>query len=216
MDVAKMDAAKTDAAKTDAVNMNPSKSDASKSDVTALLIAWSEGDEEALERLLPLVHNELRRLARIHLRRERQGHTLQPTALVNEAYLRIVDQNRVQWQSRVQFFAICSRIMRRVLVDHARRRLADKRDGQRTRVTLDEDMAVSGRRELDVLAVNEALTALEEIDPEQGRLVELKFFADLTIDEIAEVMGVSASTVKREWRMAKAWLHRELTRGGQA
>jgi len=185
---------------------------ASKKDVTELLIEWSAGDKDALERLIPLVYDELRRLARAHLRRERGSHTLQPTALVNEAYLRIVDQQRVRWQNRVQFFAICSQIMRRILVDHARKRLADKRGGARTRVTLGEGVDVGGSRELDVLAVHQALSALEKVDPEQGRLVELRFFADLTIDEIAEVLGVSASTVKREWRLAKAWLHRELTR----
>jgi RNA polymerase sigma factor (TIGR02999 family) len=181
-------------------------------DLTGLLRAWSRGDRAAEERLLPLVYAELRRQAARQMRRERRPHTLRPTALVHEAYLRLVRQ-RETWQNRVQFFAVAARIMRRVLVDHARRHEAVKRDGARRRVTLDEGVASVKPRDLDVLALEEALRELAELDPAKARLVELRFFGGLGLEETAEVLQVSASTVTREWRLARAWLYRRLGSG---
>ena len=178
--------------------------------VTQLLQEWSGGDREALDRLLPLVYEELRQQAARHLRRERPGHTLQTTALVHEAYLRLVGQREVRWQNRAHFFAICAQLMRRILTDHARRRLAAKRGGSQLRLTLDEASDSAGEGGVDILAVDEALTKLSAIDPQQGRVVELRFFSGLSVEETAEVLGVSARTVKRDWSVAKAWLHREI------
>ena len=189
---------------------------ASSGEVTALLVRWSGGDEQALGELMPLVHAECRRIAARQLRAERDEHTLQPTALVNELYLRLVDQRRTNWKDRAQFFGVTARLMRRVLVDHARARQADKRGAGRVLVPLDAASDVSGDpRAADVLAIDEALDRLGAHDPDQQRLVELRFFAGLTVDETAHVLGCSPRTVKREWQLAKAWLYREL-RGGAA
>lgn len=181
--------------------------------ITQLLSAWSEGDREALGELVPLVYDELRRLADRALQRERRNHTLDPTGLVHEAYMRLSDQNRMRWQNRSQFMAVASQLMRRVLVDHARRRLAGKRDGGE-RLTLDEGLA-AGRDErlVDVLMLDQALTRLQALDERQGKLVELRYFAGLKVEEVAEVLEISTRTVKREWAMARAWLKRELERG---
>jgi len=181
------------------------------SDVTGLLIAWSDGDSQALERLWPLVQDGLRRLAYRSLQRERPGHTLQATALVNEAYLKLVDQRRVRWQERAQFFAVAARIMRRILVDHARRHGAAKRGGGGPRLTVDDSGAAPGATaDVDLLSLEEALERLEAIDSRQSRIVELRFFAGLTVEEVAEVLQVSPATVKSDWRMARAWLYGEL------
>jgi RNA polymerase sigma factor (TIGR02999 family) len=192
-------------------------------EVTQLLLRWRAGDEAALASLMPLVYEELRSLARHHLSRERGSHTLQRTALVHEAFLRMVDQTRVDWQSRSQFLAVASQMMRRVLVDHARRRTAGKRGGGAARVDLDavlasEDGDAAGvsttpESDIDFEAVHQALERLEALDPEQGKLVELRFFGGLNIQEAAEVMGFSPATAKREWAVARAWLQRELTAG---
>jgi RNA polymerase sigma factor (TIGR02999 family) len=181
--------------------------------VTQLLVDWSNGDEQALEKLMPVVYDYLRRQAARYLRRERAGHTLQTTALVNEAYLRLVDQQNVRWQNRAHFFAIAAQAMRRILVDHARVRQAAKRGGDGVRVTLDEAVAPSDERDLDIVALDEALTRLAAFDPRQARIVELRFFGGLSVEETAEVLSVSAGTVKGDWSIAKAWLRRELTGG---
>lgn len=177
--------------------------------VTHLLVRWTEGDKQALEDLLPLVYDELRRLARRYLQQERPGHTLQSTALVHEAYLRLVDQN-VSWQNRAHFFGIAAQMMRRILVDHARSRSAAKRGDGACKVTLDEGLLALAERNLDVVALDEALTMLSKIDPQQGKIVELRFFAGLSIEDTSEVLHISPATVKRDWAMAKAWLHREM------
>ena len=180
-------------------------------DVTALLLRWSRGEPDALERLLPLVYDECRRIAGRQLGRERRGHTLDPTGLVHELYLRLVDQRRATWENRAQFYAIAARLMRRILVDHARARHAEKRGGSATLLSLGAAAdAAEDPRVADVLAVDEALERLAAHDPDQLRLVELRFFAGLTVEETARVLGRSPRTVKREWRLAKAWLHREL------
>lgn len=179
--------------------------------ITELLIDWSKGDQAALEKLMPLVYNELRRLAANYLRRERASHTLQPTALVNEAYLKLVDQRNARWQNRAHFFGISAQLMRRILVDHARQHQAAKRGGsnqQRLSITSAEQIAK--QPEVDLLALNEALDELTKMDPQQGRIVELRFFGGLSIDETAEVLGVSHATVERDWKMARAWLRRQL------
>ncbi|MCU1265505.1 MAG: polymerase, sigma-24 subunit, subfamily [Acidobacteria bacterium] len=180
--------------------------------VTKLLERWSEGDQEALQELLPLVYDELHRLAGAYLRRERHNHTLQTTALVNEAYLRLIDQRNARWQNRAQFFGVAAQFMRRILVDHARHHYAAKRGGDRYQVPLDNIDGFGSQPDADVLAVNELLDRLAEIDPEQSRLVQLRFFGGLTIEETAEVMHISHATVEREWKIAKAWLKRELTK----
>jgi len=180
-------------------------------DVTALLLAWRAGDPGAGERLLPAVYAELHRQAERAMRRENEEHTLQATALIHEAYLRLVDQRRVEWRNRAHFFGIAAQTMRRVLVDHARGRLAEKRGGAMQRVTLGEVGAGPGSDPaLDVLALHEALERLAELDADQARLVELRYFGGLGIEETAEALGVSTSTVKREWAVARAWLRREL------
>jgi RNA polymerase sigma factor (TIGR02999 family) len=181
-------------------------------DVTGLLVAWSDGKTAASGRLMEAVYAELRRLARGYLRRERQDHSLPPTALVNEAYVRLVDQRRVRWQNRAHFFAIAAHVMRRLLVDHARAHRAVKR-GAGLKVPLDDVDAAAGAPGIDVLALDAALDRLAAIDQRQSRLVELRFFGGLTGDEIAAVIGVAPITVKRDWALAKAWLSREL-RGG--
>jgi RNA polymerase sigma factor (TIGR02999 family) len=179
--------------------------------ITELLIDWGKGDQAALDRLMPLVYNELRRLASNYLRRERATHTLQPTALVNEAYLKLIDQKNPKWQNRAQFFGISAQLMRRILVDHARQHQAAKRGGsnqQRLSITSAEQFAK--QPEIDLLALNEALDELAQMDPQQGRIVELKFFAGLSIEETAEVLGISHATVERDWKIARAWLRRQL------
>lgn len=198
-------------------------------EVTQLLLRWRAGDEAALAALLPLVYEELRSLARRHMRHERGSHTLQRTALVHEAFLRIVDQQQVDWESRSQFYGIASQMMRRILVDHARRRSAAKRGDGAQHVDLDAVLLAEGRDadadgaaesalpsaepEIDFAAVDAALQRLEALDPQQGRLVELRFFGGLSIKETADIIGVSAATVKREWAIARAWLQREITSG---
>ena len=179
-------------------------------EVTALLREWSAGDRGALERLMPLVYGELRQLAASHLRSERGDHTLQPTALVHEAYLRLVGQRSVSWANRAHFFGIAAQMMRRVLVDHARRRLAAKRSPGTLRIDLGEETAAAPDRMPELLALDRALTELERLDPRQARVVELRFFAGLSVEETAEVAGVSSATVKREWRTARAFLRHEI------
>jgi RNA polymerase sigma factor (TIGR02999 family) len=180
--------------------------------VTELLVEWRRGDRSALDRLMPLVYAELRRLAGAYLKSERSGHTLEPTALVHEAYARLVDAD-VPWRDRVHFFAVAARTMRRILVDHARARQRAKRGGELIRVPLDEERAGTGP-ELDILALDEALGQLRELDERKHRLVELRYFAGLTNKECAEVVGVSPATVKRELRTAKAWLSAEMRATG--
>jgi RNA polymerase sigma-70 factor (ECF subfamily) len=179
--------------------------------VTQLLVAWGGGDQAARDELMPLVYEELRRLAHQCIRRERPGHTLQTSALLNEAYLRLVDQKNIQWQDRAHFFGIAARLMRQVLVDYARKRRYAKRGGDAHRVSLDEAMIVSEERAADVVALDDALKGLAEIDPRQSQIVELRFFGGLSIDETAEVLGVSPGTVMRDWTLAKAWLRRAVT-----
>ena len=178
--------------------------------ITGLLSAWSDGDKAALEQLMPMVYRELRRLAARHLDHERVGHTLQATALVNEAYLRLIDQKRMRWHNKAHFFGIAAQMMRRILVDYARKRGRVKNGGGVQMVSLDEVTAVSLERSKDLIALNDALTRLSELDPRKGRVVELKFFGGLSVEETASVLQISPNTVLRDWRTAKAWLHREL------
>jgi RNA polymerase sigma factor (TIGR02999 family) len=185
-------------------------------EVTQLLIDWSNGDQNAFERLLPLVYSELRKLAARHLARERRNHTLESTAVVHEAYLRLIDQKRVQWKNRAQFFGVASQMIRRILVDHARSHQAAKRGSGAIMLSLDEAIAVPGGKDLDLVALDDALKGLAELDEQQARIVELRFFGGLSIEETAEVLGISAATVKRDWAMSKAWLYRELMRGAAA
>jgi RNA polymerase sigma-70 factor, ECF subfamily len=183
-------------------------------DITAILREIDGGDESAAARLMPLVYDELRRLADSYLRRERPDHTLQPTALVNEAYLRLVDQTRARLRDRSHFFAVAARQMRRVLVDHARRHHADKRGGGARRVSLDEAAEhAQAARDLDLVALDAALNRLAELDARQARIVELRFFGGLTVEETARALGVSATTVKDDWQSARAWLRREVRKG---
>jgi RNA polymerase sigma factor (TIGR02999 family) len=178
--------------------------------VTRLLLAWNQGDDAALDELLPIVYAELRRLARSYMARERDGHTLQPTALINELYLRLVDVRKVQWQNRAQFVAVCARLMRRVLVDAARSRRSTKRGGQAQQIPFDERLAPQGGRQDELLALDEALNRLAETRPRPSQVVELRVFGGLTVEECAEALHVSTETVMRDWRFAKAWLTREL------
>ena len=181
-------------------------------DLTGLLQAWSAGEAGAAEQLIPVVYEELRRQASRYLARERPDHTLQPTALVNEAYMRLAEQRRVRWQDRGQFFAVAATVMRRLLVDHARQHGASKRGAACTISLADGDvLALSAAPDVDVLALNDALTELAEIDPLRMRMIELRFFAGLTTEETAEALGVSSATVTRGWRLARAWLHMRLT-----
>ncbi len=182
--------------------------------VTQLLVDWGNGDRQALEKLTPLVYQELKRLAARYLRRERREHTLQSTALVHEAWLRLIDQNHVHWQNRAQFFGIAAEMIRRILIDHARNRQAAKRGDGAIKLSLDEALGAPDRRDFDLVALDDALEDLTKLDPKQGKLVELRFFAGLSIEESAEVLGVSPATVKREWAVAKAWLYRELSARG--
>jgi RNA polymerase sigma-70 factor, ECF subfamily len=182
--------------------------------MTRLLQEWHDGDSRALDRLMPMVVEELRRIATGHFAREAPGHTLQPTALVNEVYLRLIDAGRVDWQSRDQFFRIAARLMRRVLVDHARGRQAAKRWGEARRTAVDVDRITPDGRAVDLAALDDALSEMARINPEGCEIVEMRYFAGLTLEEIAELLGVSRTTVKRRWHTAKLWLVRELGRGG--
>jgi RNA polymerase sigma factor (TIGR02999 family) len=180
-------------------------------DITGLLLDWGKGDRAALDRVIPLVYRELRRLAHRQMRRERAGDTLQTTALINEAYLRLVDYARVRPRDRAHFFAIAAQAMRRILIDRARSRRSSKRGSGAQKVSLDEAAQVANQRAADLVALDEALTNLAEIDPRKAQIVELKYFGGMTIDETAEALAVSAPTVERDWHMAKIWLHRELS-----
>jgi len=180
--------------------------------VTQLLVRWRDGDRQAFDLLVPLVYQELRQIAARHLSNERAGHTLQSTALVNEAYFRMVQQDLPEWQNRAHFFAVAAQVMRQILVDHARARRALKRGGDAARVSLELAEGQAVPMDSDLVALDEALTALSQLDPQQGRVVELKFFGGLSNEDTSAVLGVSTSTVKRDWTVARAWLYRELNR----
>jgi RNA polymerase sigma factor (TIGR02999 family) len=182
-------------------------------DVTKLLLAWSQGDSSALEQLTPVVYRELHRLARHYIGQERPGHTLQTTALVNEAYLRLVDVNRMHWNNRAHFFAVSAQVMRRILVEFARRRHREKRGGEAARLSLDEAITVSVERGPDLLALDDALRTMAAMDPRMSQVVELRFFGGLTVEETSEVLKISPETVMRDWKSAKVWLLRELSAG---
>ena len=182
----------------------------SRQEVTQVLIDWSGGDRTAAERLMPLIYDELRQIARGYLQNERPDHTLQATGLVHEAYLRLVDQTTTTWQNRAHFFGVAAGVMRRVLVDHARRHRTDKRGGKWDKLEFDEALAPGLSRSVDLLALDDALIDLAKLDPRQSQVVELRFFGGLTTEEAAEVLDVSPRTIKREWRRAKAWLRREI------
>lgn len=180
-------------------------------DVTELLVAWSDGDQAARDRLMSVVYEELHRLARRYMRRESPGHTLQTSALVHEAFLRLVDQRNVHWQNRAHFFGIAAQMMRRILVDYARSRSNAKRGGGAQKLSLDENLVVSQERSAEVVAVHEALEELTKFDARKGQIVELRFFGGLSIEETADVLGVSPGTVMHDWTLAKAWLRREIS-----
>lgn len=186
----------------------------SSSDVTEILLAWNRGEPGSLDRLLPAVQRELHRVARGYMERERPDHTLQATALVNEAYLKLVDQTRVTWKNRAHFIGVAARLMRRILVDHARRRSAKKRGGQEVRLTLAGEIAAPDEKTIDLVALDAALEKLEALEPRQARVVELRFFGGLTREETAEALDVAVVTVKRDWIAARAFLYRELKGGG--
>jgi RNA polymerase sigma factor (TIGR02999 family) len=191
--------------------VNQRGSPSASESITQLLLKWSDGDGSAREALMPLVYNELRRLAGKYLRRERADHTLQPTALVNEAYLRLVDQQNVQWENRAQFFGLAAKLMRNILVDHARSREAAKRGGRHYSISVSKLDRVSEGPEVDLVALHEALERLEARDNQKCQIVELRFFGGLTIEETAEVLDISHATVERDWKMARAWLRHELS-----
>ena len=182
----------------------------SRAEITGVLVSIDAGDTSAINRLLPLVYDELRTMAARFMRREKRGHSLQPTELVNEAYLRLVDAERVKWSGKTHFLAVGARAMRWILVDHARRKLRKKRGGDIQRVELTENLHITSERDTDVLALEEALEKLEKLDPRQARIVELRFYGGLSVREVAEVMGLSKRTVDRDWAMIRAWLRREL------
>ena len=184
----------------------------STSDVTQILLAVQDGDRDAPARLMPVVYDELRRLADHYLRQERPDHTLQGTALVHEAYLKLIDQTQVDWRNRAHFFGVAAQLMRQILVDHARRHRSAKRGGAQQKLTLDEAVDYSQSRDVDLLALDDALTALAQRDERQSRIVELRFFGGLTIEETAVALDISPATVKVDWSMAKAWLRREISR----
>jgi RNA polymerase sigma factor (TIGR02999 family) len=187
----------------------------SSQDVTQLLGQWQGGDREALNALTPLVYNELRRLAQSYINRERPNHTLQGTALVHEAYLRLIDQRQVEWRSRNHFFALAAELIRRILVDHARAKVAAKRGGRYVKLSLEDAMEPAVKEDLDLVALDDALQLLARTDPQQSRIVELRYFAGLKIEETAEVLQISPATVKRDWTVAKAFLKREMLRGAR-
>ena len=182
--------------------------------ITALLLDWSNGNKESLDKLIPVVYQELRRQAARHLRRERREHTLQTTALIHEAYLRLVDQKNVRWQNRAHFFGIAAKLMRQILVDHARKHDAAKRGGMDIKLSLEEAMVMSEGPDMNLVALDEALTRLATIDPRKGRTVELRYFGGLSMEETAEVLKISPQSVMRDWKLARAWLQRELARSG--
>ena len=184
---------------------------ASPKEVTELLVAWSQGDESALEKLMPLVYGELHRLAKRYMGRERAGHVLQTSALVNEAYLRLIDSKNVHWQNRAHFFAVSAQLMRRILVDFARSRNFQKREGKLLQVSLGQALMLSDQQDADLVALDDALKALAELDPRKCKVVELRFFGGLSVEETARVVKVSPDTVMRDWRLAKVWLLRELS-----
>lgn len=181
--------------------------------ITRLLAGWGRGDPAALEELIPLVYDELHRIAHRYMRRERPGHTLQTSALINEAYLRLIDQHEARWQNRAHFFAIASKLMRRILVDQVRKKGYAKRGGNPLQVSLDEGLAVSGGRDMDLVALDDALKDLEALDERKSRIVDMRFFGGLSLEEIAGALEISIPTVEREWRAARAWLHRAMTSG---
>ena len=183
---------------------------------TRLLIDWSNGNRDAAAGLMPLVYDELRMLARSYLQRERADHTLQATSLLHEAYLRLVDQKTTSWQNRAHFFGVAAQLMRRVLVDHARRHRTDKRGGQWTKIEFDEALAPATGRSLDVIALDDALHDLAKLNPQHSQIVELRFFGGMKTDEVAEVLDISPRTVQREWRMARAWLRRQMFGNGDS
>jgi RNA polymerase sigma factor (TIGR02999 family) len=194
----------------DLLGSNPSNQ------VTDLLARWSQGESTARERLVPLVYDELRRLAQNLLLGQRRDHSLQSTALVHEAYLRLVGHDMVHWDNRVHFFAVAAQLMRRILVDHARKHLAAKRRGDQVTLSLDEHLAPAKSRPLDVVALDDALNELSRMNPQHSRIIELRFFAGLSIEEVAQALGISPAKVKRDWAVARAWLYRELARNAQA
>jgi RNA polymerase sigma factor (TIGR02999 family) len=185
----------------------------SSEEVTRLLLAWRDGDQEALEQLTPLVYEELRRMAHRFMRRERPDHTLQSSALVNEAYIRLINYRQVDWQNRAHFFGLAAQMMRQILIDHARRHVRVKRGGAQREVSFEEAAVVSNERAVELIALDDALTALAAFDLSKSRIVELRFFGGLTNEEVGEVMGMSLRTIEREWRKAKAWLRREICKG---
>ena len=180
-------------------------------EITQILLSWGKGDQAALDQLIPLVYPELRRMARRYMGRENSAHTLQTSALINEAYLRLIDQQKVEWQDRGHFFAVAAQVMRHILIDHARRHRYSKRGGGAQHVPLDDAEIVNHERAAELVALDDALTGLAKIDPRKSQIVELRFFGGLSVEETAEVMNLSPITVMREWRAAKAWLHREIT-----
>jgi RNA polymerase sigma factor (TIGR02999 family) len=190
-------------------------SEVTQPDVTRLLVQWRSGDQSALEALTPLVYDELRRLARSYLRRENPGHTLEGTALVHEAYMRLVQQRDVQWRNRNHFYALAAELIRRILVDHARAKVAAKRGSNSVKLSLDEAVAPAEERDVNLIALDDALVALASVDKQQSRIIELRYFAGLTIEQTAEVLAISPATVKREWTVAKAFLKREMLRGAK-
>jgi len=183
-----------------------------KNEVTQLLLQWSDGDKAALDKLMPLVYRELRRLASHYMRRERPAHTLQASALVNEVYLRLVDYRRMEWQNRAHFFAVAAQAMRRILVEHARSRQYAKRGGTAQRISLDDVAVLTHQQAAELVALDEALTTLEALDARKGRIVELRYIGGLSIEETAEILGISTATVERDWRSAKAWLYRAISK----
>ncbi len=186
---------------------------ASSQNITKLLLDWRNGDQTALDQLMPLVYEELRRMANHYMRNERKGHTLQTSALVNEAYLRLVDHENIEWQNRAHFFGVAAQAMRRILVDHARARNYQKRGGGAQQVSLDEAATLAGDRAAELIALDEALQELAKMDERKARVVELRYFGGLSVEETAEALGVSVPTVTRDWNTAKAWLMREMTKG---
>ena len=184
---------------------------ANPTEVTQLLLAWNNGDQTALDRLMPVVYQELRRVASRHMRTENARHSLQATALVNEVYIRLVDQKQVNWQNRAHFFGAAAQIIRRILVDHARARHRQKRGGDVLQVTLTDEIQISAPLDVDLLALDDALTRLAKLDPQQERIIEFRFFTGLSIEETAEALNISPATVKRDWISARAWLYREMT-----
>jgi RNA polymerase sigma factor (TIGR02999 family) len=192
------------------MDQNESKPKFATSELTRLLVEWSDGSQAALDALMPVVHAELQKLAHSFMRRENPAHTLQTTALVNEAYMRLIDQKNLQWQNRAHFFGIAANLMRQILIDHARRRVAAKHGGGAARISLDDVAEISEEKAGDLVALDEALRELAEIDPRRARVVELRYFGGLNNDEIAEVLSISVNTVMRDWNLAKVWLRREL------